>query len=462
MGYAKQAMKHYRTLGLFAIILFSLAFPILIGDSTINAMAVNVLLLTGAAVAWNIFSGYTGYISLGHATYYGLGAYILTLAYQGWQIPGGYEPFLLVPLAGLVTGVFSIPLGWIALRTRQYTFMVITIAIFFIFQLLAYNLSNLTGGSSGIFLPLPTWSSDLYNIPFYYMALALLLLAILVSWWIRNSKYGLVLLAIRDDEDRVRGLGIQIGWYKLGAYVLSAAFTGMIGALAIYFAGLITPSSAFDQTLDITIVTITFLGGIGSVIGPIVGGLLLEPLQTYLNQQFGASAAGINQILFGCFLLVVILLLPEGIVPSLHKRWQVWRASRNKINAMETLSPTFKDSLDVSSEHVGSLASQEKVQALPAKRHPNQIIPAIPHRHTEQLEPLLEPMSFSQKLRAQRLVPIMRDDSLPIPGKMTDLSLFSWRCPRCKIPFLLNGDTCYCRRCGFTRPLIDGKQSVST
>src|SRR2546425_12005960 len=149
-------MKHYRTLGLIAIILFSLAFPILIGDSTINSMAVNVLLLTGAAVVWNIFSGYTGYISLGHATYYGLGAYILTLACQDWHIPGGYEPFLLVPLAGLVAGVFSIPLGWIALRTRQYTFMVITIAIFFFFQLLCYKLSGITRCSTWFFLSVPT------------------------------------------------------------------------------------------------------------------------------------------------------------------------------------------------------------------------------------------------------------------------------------------------------------------
>src|SRR5260370_14471089 len=118
-------MKHDRTLGLLAIILFALGFSMLIGDSTSNAMAVNVLLLTGAAVAWNIFSGYTGYISLGHATYYGLGAYILTLAYQGWQIPGGYEPFLLVPLAGLVTCLFCISFCWISLRTLHYTLFVL-------------------------------------------------------------------------------------------------------------------------------------------------------------------------------------------------------------------------------------------------------------------------------------------------------------------------------------------------
>ncbi len=119
-----------------SIILFTLIFP-LIADPSYTSIAVEILLITSAAVAWNIFSGYTGYVSLGHATYYGIGAYTLALATQNWHIPGGYSPFLLLPLAGLVAGIFSTPLGWIALRTRRYAFMVITVAIFFIFQLLA-------------------------------------------------------------------------------------------------------------------------------------------------------------------------------------------------------------------------------------------------------------------------------------------------------------------------------------
>ena len=438
-------MKSFRTLApLFAIILFSLLFPLLIGDQSTDSTAVEVLLLTGAAVAWNIFSGYTGYISLGHATYYGLGAYIMALACQGWHIPGGYGPFLLLPLAGLGAGIFSIPLGWIALRTRRHTFMIITIAIFFIFQLLAYNLLDITGGSTGIFLPFPTWNYDLYTVPFYYVALALLLLVILVSWWIRNAKYGLILLAIRDDEDRVRSLGIRVGWYKLGAYMLSAAFTGMIGALAIYFAGLINPSSAFDQTLDISIITMTFFGGVGTVMGPIVGGLLLEPLQTYLNQQFGIAGSGINQILFGCFLLAVILLLPQGIVPSLHKRWSVWRASRNKSHALPASSPAFKVPL-------------QRVGASPAPtltgQRSNTAVLAIPHRPSQEL-PVVRRGS-TQKVRSQRLVPISSNASMSLSGKIVATPVVNWRCPNCQRPFLLKDGICYCPKCGTMRPLAN-------
>jgi branched-chain amino acid transport system permease protein len=430
-------MKSFRTLvPLCAIILCCLVFPLLIGDQSTNSIAVEVLLLTGAAVAWNIFSGYTGYISLGHATYYGLGAYILALGCQDWHIPGGYGPFLLLPLAGLGAGVFSIPLGWLALRTRQYTFMIITIAIFSIFQLLAYNLQGITGGSAGIFLPFPTWSDDLSTVPFYYVALALLLLVILVSWWIRHAKYGLVLLAIRDDEDRVRSLGIRVGCYKLGAYVLSAVFTGMIGALAIYFTGLITPSSAFDRTIDISIITMTFLGGVGTVAGPVVGGLLLEPLQTYLNQQLGIAGSGINQMLFGCFLLVVILLLPQGIVPSLHQRWSVWRASRQLAP-----SPALKIPVQMKASPVPVLIRQQSNTAsLPIPHRPSQELPVVRRGST-------------QKVRSQRLVPISANASLSFSGKIPAPPVVTWRCPNCQRPFLLKDGICYCPRCGTMRPL---------
>ena len=419
-------------------------------------MAVDVLLLTGAAVAWNIFSGYTGYISLGNATYYGIGAYALALAYQDWHIPAGYGPFLLLPLAGLVAGAFSVPLGWIALRTRRYTFMVITIAIFFIFQSLAYNLRSLTGGSEGIYLPLPDWSSDLFNLPFYFVASTFVLLVTLVSWWIRHSKYGLTLLAIRDDEERVRGLGVPTGRYKLGAYVLSAALTGIVGAIAIYFVGFITPSSAFNQGFDLTIVTISFLGGIGTLIGPLLGGLLFVPIQTFLVQQYGVLSTGFVQILFGGILLVVILFLPEGIVPSLQKRWQMWKASsiRMRTQVVATQLPSFAASSGNTSERhdfVDGKESREQNVALnQASKKINRAITPIPSRRSVII---YSPMTVSQKVKAYRLVSLPNSDSMIEQEPETFTPVTSWRCPNCRRPFLLRGNICYCPQCGLMRPL---------
>ncbi len=476
-----KSMKHFRTLALFAVILGSLAFPLLIRDSTITSMAVDTLLLMAAAVSWNIFSGYTGYISLGQATYFGLGAYTLAIACQDWNIADGYRTFLLVPVAGLVAGVVALPLGWIALRTRRYTFMVITVALLFIFQLLAYNLGGITGGSTGIFLPLPSWSSDFMNLTFYYVALALLLAVVFVSWWIRRSKFGLVLLAIRDDEDRAYGLGVSTAWFKLGAYVLSAAFTGMVGAASIYFASLITPSFAFDTTLNVNVVAATFLGGVGSVMGPIVGGLLFDPLQTYLTQQLGPAATGINQMLFGGLLLLGILLLPGGIVPSLSKRWQSWMSGRHKSMSKEALQPQIDaarvDAVsvnavpEVSMEPVGSVAFQWMgAQNFTIAQRPSQSIMPLPLYHDEQGVFLPAFTGSLQRIKAQRLKPFSYGESIQITQENTvdssvmttqenivDSSSVSWRCPRCRKPFLLKGNNCYCPRCGIIRSLSEAR-----
>ena len=322
-------MRIVKLLVLLALLALALAFPLLFTDSTVTLMAVFTLIFAGAAVSWNVFSGFTGYISLGNTTFFGLGAYTLAIACQDWHIQGGYTPFLLLPLAGLVAGIFAIPLGWVILRTRRQTFLVITIAIFFIFQLLAYNLQGITNGSAGIYLPNPPWSPDVFNLPFYYVSLALLLLAMSVAWWVRNSKYGLGLLAIRDDEDRALSLGVKTGVYKLLAYIISAVFAGMAGAMTAYFIGDVFPPFAFDPTYDVNVALMVFLGGVGTLTGPILGAFLLIPLQQYLTLKFGAISAGFDLLLFGSLFLAVILLLPEGIVPTLRRYWSKWMVYRS-------------------------------------------------------------------------------------------------------------------------------------
>jgi branched-chain amino acid transport system permease protein len=312
--------------GLVALLLFALAFPVLFANPTVTSMAVFTLMFAGMATAWNILAGYSGYISLGHAAFFGVGAYALALMCQDWNVPGGYVPFLLLPLVGLVAAAFAVPLGWIALRTRRHTFVVITIAIFFIMQLLAYNLRGLTNGSTGLSLPLPPWTGASYNQPFYYVTLATLLLALGVSWWIRNSKYGLGLLAIRDDEDRALGLGVKTRLSKLIAFVISAMFVGLMGAIYAYFLEAIAPASVFDPNFDIAMALMAFMGGLGTLAGPILGAVIVEPAQQYFALQFGAS--GWYLVLYGVLFLAVILLLPEGIVPTARRRWMSWMAAR--------------------------------------------------------------------------------------------------------------------------------------
>jgi branched-chain amino acid transport system permease protein len=297
-------------------------FPLVFSDATVSSIAVFTLIFMVATSSWNTFSGFSGYLALGHAAFFGTGGYAVALAARDWHVPGGWSVFALLPFGGLIAGLAAIPVGLVALRTRRHTFVVVTIAIFFIFQLAAFNLS-FTGGTSGIQLPIAPFAPNTYNLPFYYVALAILILTVAFSWAVRRSRFGLQLLAIRDDEDRALGLGVKVGRVKLASFVMSAIPVGMVGGLYVYFIGQVFPQFAFDPLFDVSIALMGFLGGLGTLVGPLVGALVLEALQQYFTLTF--SAAGLYLIVYGVLFLVVILLLPRGVVPSLRELLVYWR-----------------------------------------------------------------------------------------------------------------------------------------
>jgi len=323
-------------IGLVLALAVAIAFPFIVTDSTTTNIAVIALIFAAFAVSWNMFAGYTGYIALGHTAYFGIGAYALAIICEHNTSLNGWQPLELVPVCGLIAGVAAIPLGAIALRTRRHTFIVITIATFFVIQLLAENLHGITNGTSGITLPTPfQWfgsqlglpNGDFFNVPFYYSALALTVVALIVSWFIRNSKYGLGLLAIRDDEDRARGLGVKTGIFKLSAFVLSAIFVGMAGAIYVYYESFAIPRYAFDPLNDIAVALMAFMGGIGTLSGPLLGALVIESARLYFGANFDQLNGGLYLIVYGALFLVVILLLPQGVIPSLRALWSKWQSS---------------------------------------------------------------------------------------------------------------------------------------
>ncbi len=314
MASGQRAGRSPVQLGLWgALVLIFLLFPVLITDPTSTSIAFYALVFMVAACAWNIFSGYTGYLALGHAVFFGSGGYALALLCQDLGVGGGWPSFALLPLCGIVAALIAIPVGLVALRTRRHTFVVVTIAIFFIFQLVATNV-GFTGGTSGLYLPLPPFSGANFNTPFYYVALVILVLTIIVSWLVRRSRFGLQLLAIRDDEDRALGLGVKTRRLKLSAFVISGFFVGMIGGLYFDFIGQVFPNTAYDPLFDLAIALMAFFGGLGTLVGPLFGALVLESLQQYLNLSFSNSA--IYLIAYGVLFLVVILIMPRGVIPE--------------------------------------------------------------------------------------------------------------------------------------------------
>jgi branched-chain amino acid transport system permease protein len=145
------------------------------------------------------------------------------------------------------------------------------------------------------------------------------------SWTIRRSRFGLQLLAIRDDEARARGLGVRVGRVKLTAFVISAVPIGMAGAVYAYFVGQVFPQFVFDPLFDLSIALMAFFGGLGTLWGPLLGGIILEPLQQYLT--FSYSVGDLYLIIYGVIFLVVILLMPSGIIPSVAEWFRRGRAA---------------------------------------------------------------------------------------------------------------------------------------
>jgi branched-chain amino acid transport system permease protein len=318
--------KSAARLGAIGVLLaVAVAFPLVFTNPAVSNYGVLTLVFVAAAVSWNIFSGYTGYISLGHAIFFGTGAYFTGIAAKDWHVTGS-TVFALLPLAGVVAAIIAVPLGLVALRVRRHTFVVVTIAFFFIFQLMAYNLASLTQGTSGLLTPLINFAPETFNNPFYYIALATAVLVIALSWLIRRSRFGLQLRAIKDDEDRARGLGVRPMQVKLTAWVISAAPMAVLGGLWWYYIGIVDPSSGFDPLFDVTVALMAFLGGLGTVSGPILGALILEPTQLYFTQQ--VSSGYIYLIIYGALFLAVILVLPRGIIPTAAELVTNWRARR--------------------------------------------------------------------------------------------------------------------------------------
>ena len=292
-----------------------LAFPFVFPQHWVLNMAFFVLMYAGLAQAWNLLGGLSGYISLGHVAFFGLGAYAEAILASHIGIgSSGLLPFLLLPAVGIGVALVSVPVAWVALRTRHMTFAIVTLTLLFVFQQLAFNLHSLTHGSQGVSMPGPSFS--LYERPFYLALLSLFGLAMLITWHVRRDRLGLMLFAIRDDEDKARGVGVRTSGAKVLAFAVSVAITAMIGGVWAYYIGYVYPQYAVDPLVMIGSLLPVFLGGPGTLWGPALGAFILVPSQQWLAYRYGASE--LYLIAYAAVFLAIILLLPRGILPSVR------------------------------------------------------------------------------------------------------------------------------------------------
>jgi branched-chain amino acid transport system permease protein len=291
-------------------------YPFVFSAPYLETIGIFTVMYAAMATAWNLLGGYAGYLSLGHAAFFGVGAYAEAITFTHIGIGSGYRPFEVLPLVGLGVALLSVPVGLVALRVRAATFAIITISLLFIVQQLAFNLHSLTNGAQGMSMPLPPFPVETYERPFYFSMVGVYLAAVLMCWAAAGGKLGLMLFAVRDDEDRARGLGIRTTYAKTVAFAGSAGVIAMAGGIWAYYEGFIYPQFAVDPLVTIGMVLMTFLGGRGTVWGPTLGAVILVPAQQYLAYSQGAS--DLYLLTYSAVFLVIMLLLPRGIIPSVR------------------------------------------------------------------------------------------------------------------------------------------------
>jgi branched-chain amino acid transport system permease protein len=302
-------------LGLFIILL---VYPLIEKSQYSQHIMVMTLMAAVMASSWNIIGGYAGYTSLGHAAFFGLGGYLVAWTHNQYN----WHPFISTWFLALIVAAVALLMGWISLRTQGSAFVVVTIAMIFIFRLLALNLSDITNGARGLTQPRPgwggvQWSPDIIKLPFHYIMLALLCITIYASWRIRQSKFGMGLVAIREDEGKAEAVGIDTMLYKVLAFGISAYFIGVAGGIYSYFFTYIDPGFVFDIFTSVTMVLIAILGGRGTLWGPVLGAFIMQPLANWVVSQFGGTQ--IHLTVFGGILLFVMLFMPQGILPAVNE-----------------------------------------------------------------------------------------------------------------------------------------------
>ena len=292
-----------------------LAYPLVSDDTYYQNMIIISLVFAIGASGLNIITGFTGYVSLGQSAFIGLGGYTIGVLATKFDT---VSPWLWVPVAGLVAAGVAVGLGLVSLRSRGPAFVIITVAFLFLMQQVAVNWEDVTGGTAGLLLPLPTWGIDVINWPFYYALVAILAVQLLMTWWIRRSKFGMGLIAIREDETKAATIGINLPVHKVAAFVASSVFVGMAGAVYGYYLTFIDPLGMFAILISVQIILTLLVGGKATLWGPVLGAFLIEPLNETVNNSLGTLGGGNARLfLFGGLLMAVVVFLPNGILPSL-------------------------------------------------------------------------------------------------------------------------------------------------
>lgn len=279
------------------------------------------------AQAWNLLGGYGGQFSFGHALFFGCGAYVQAIA----QLQGGLNAWVALALAVVVAGAVGLAVGALTFRygLKGSYFALVTLAFAEVFRILAVSV-EFTGGGVGLMLPLQESVANLQfgsRKGYIGVVLGFVVAALLVTAWLRHSRFGAQLQAVRDNEDAARAVGVDPYRTKLGAITLSGAFMGAAGAFYLQVFQYIDPSIAFGPHVSVEALVGAIVGGMGTLWGPVLGALVLHLLADLTRNLFG-QLPGLNMVIYGTVLVLIVMFLPRGLSGMGRSVRELWRRDR--------------------------------------------------------------------------------------------------------------------------------------
>ena len=298
-------------LGMLALLLAGL-LPAFVDASHLNTVIL-VLMAAQVGVAWNIVGGYAGQVSLGHAAFYGLGAYTSTLL----LVKFGVNPWLGVLAGGVVSALLSLAFGWSCFRLKGHHFAMATIAVAELVQIF-FTEWEFGGAAVGLYVPMDrqgwVWMNFATKLPYYWLALGLLTITLGVNWWIERSFLGYYFRAIKDEPDAARSIGVNLARYKQAALSVSAFFTALGGSLYAQKELYIDPNSVLSTALSIKVALVAILGGVGTLMGPVVGSVVLTSIEEFSRVLFGGTGRGTDVIIYASLIIVIAVFYPTGLI----------------------------------------------------------------------------------------------------------------------------------------------------
>ncbi|WP_455828520.1 branched-chain amino acid ABC transporter ATP-binding protein/permease [Pseudomonas capeferrum] len=328
-----------------------LIIPFSAGSNFVFHLFILICSYAALASAWNIVGGFAGQLSLGHAVFYGTGAYVSTLL----LLHLGMSPWLGMLVGAVVSTVLAVVISWPCFRLRGPFFALATIAVLEVVRLLVINQHDLTGGAAGLAVPLKLgaeWMLFRARWPYLLIAFGFLAITLLVSWKIKHSRLGYYLIAVREREDAAQAVGVNAVKVKLIAVALSAALTSLIGSFHAMYLTFIEPGAMFSLELSIQIAMFALIGGLGTLSGPLIGTLIVLPLAELARGWLGDAGSGVHGLVYGLVLVAFVLTIPQGLVGRFGQRVSTWvdRLPGGKPN---TLPPAAARPVSQPSKHTG-------------------------------------------------------------------------------------------------------------